>query len=626
MLGRITPVRRANVPLTAVPGHVRDAFVATEDRRFYHHRGLDWRAIARSSVRNVAALGVREGYSTITMQVVRNTFIAGRFRQRSLGGKLMEMRFARLVEENLTKDQILELYLNVIYLGNGVYGVEGASRDLFGKSVREVTLAEGAMLAALPKAPSVYTPRRDARRARARRDLVLSLMVREGYVSAARAKTAIQQPLHIASSEWERIASNEPSALSAVRTVVDSVLKTLGMEHGDVVVHTTLDAAAQKAADRAVSRRAAAIQRESNAWNGKRVGDIQGAMVAIDLQNGEIVALVGSSKYERGGFNRALSARRQPGSAFKPFVYAAAIATGLSPATMVDDEPIEVRDAGRVWIPANYGHEYGGRMTFRTALMQSSNVAAVRVSRAVGERRVVEAARRNGITSPLDPVPAIALGAIEVTPVELVAAYAPFANGGYRVQPHLVRRIESVSGELLWAANPVRTSVLDPREAFQITSMLRSVVDEGTGTAVRAAGISAPVAGKTGTTNDGADVWFVGYTPTIAAGFWFGYDTRRSISGNANGGRHAAPAWAEFYRNGWTADAPTSAWRPPPGMTRELIDVETGLLAQEWCPVTRDEWFKSGTAPTEHCEDHDHLDGWMGDFGNRIGRILRRIR
>jgi penicillin-binding protein 1A len=552
VLGRITPVRRENVPLASVPAHVRAAFIATEDRRFYEHNGLDWRGIIRASVRNTAALGVREGFSTITMQAVRNTFLAGRFRQRSLGRKLMEMRYARLLEQHLTKDEILQLYLNVIYLGNGVYGVEGASRDLFGKSVENVTLAEGAMLAALPKAPSVYTPRRDARRARARRDLVLSLMLREGYIDTTRARAAARQPLRIAKDEWERYASNEPSALTAVRAAVDSIVRKIGIEEsGDLIISTTLDAAAQRAADRAVARRAAIIQRESNAWNRKQVGEVQGAMVALDVRTGEIRALVGSSHYERGGFNRALAARRQPGSAFKPFVYAAALATGLTPATMVDDEPLEVRDAGRTWIPANYGHEYAGRITFRNALAISSNVAAVRVSRAVGEARVVDAARRNGITSPLQPVPAIALGAMEVTPLELVAAYAPFSNGGFRVTPYLVSRIETPDGELLWSTQPARTPVLDPRDAFQITSMLRSVVDEGTGTAVRAAGVVAPVAGKTGTTNDGADVWFVGYTPTLVAGFWFGYDARRSISGNANGGRHAAPAWADFYRAGW---------------------------------------------------------------------------
>ena len=627
ILGRITPVRRANVPLTSVPKHVRLAFIATEDRRFYDHNGLDWRGLGRASVRNTAALGVREGFSTITMQAVRNTFLAGRFRQRSLSRKLMEMRYARLLEQHLTKDEILQLYLNVIYLGNGVYGVEGASRDLFGKGVDKVTLAEGAMLAALPKAPSVYTPRRDPRRARARRDLVLSLMLREGYIDSARARTAAAQPLRIAKDEWERFASNEPSALTAVRAAVDSIVRKVGIDvDGDLIITTTLDITAQRAADRAVARRAAVIQRESNAWNRKQIGEVQGAMVALDVQSGEIRALVGSSRYERGGFNRALSAKRQPGSAFKPFVYLAALESELTPATMVDDEPLEVRDAGRLWIPANYGHEYAGRMTFRTALATSSNVAAVRVSRAIGEARVVEAARRSGIRSPLQPVPAIALGAMEVTPLELVAAYAPFSNGGYRVTPYLVSRIETADGDLLWSTQPARTPVLDARDAFQITSMLRSVVDEGTGTAIRAAGIGTPVAGKTGTTNDGADVWFVGYTPTLVAGFWFGYDTRRSISGNANGGRHAAPAWADFYRAGWKEDSESDGWRVPGGMRREMIDVETGLIAQDWCPNTRIEWFKAGTEPGEYCEEHDHLDGWMGDFGSRIGRLLRRIR
>src|SRR5687768_109073 len=356
-LGRITPVRRANVPLAMVPVHVREAFIATEDRRFHEHDGLDWRGIVRASVRNTTALGVREGFSTITMQAVRNTFLAGRFRQRSLSRKLMEMRYARLLEQHLTKDEILQLYLNVIYLGNGVYGVEGASRDLFGKGVDKVTLAEGAMLAALPKAPSVYTPRRDPRRARARRDLVLSLMLREGYIDSARARTAVAQPLRIAKDEWERFASNEPSALTAVRAAVDSIVRKVGIDvDGDLIITTTLDITAQRAADRAVARRAAVIQRESNAWNRKQVGEVQGAMVALDVQSGEIRALVGSSRYERGGFNRALSAKRQPGSAFKPFVYLAALESELTPATMVDDEPLEVRDAGRLWIPANYGH------------------------------------------------------------------------------------------------------------------------------------------------------------------------------------------------------------------------------------------------------------------------------
>jgi penicillin-binding protein 1A len=629
-LGRISPVRRVNVPLSEVPQHVQEAFIATEDRRFYDHNGLDWRSIARASLRNATSFDMREGFSTITMQVVRNTFIAGRFK-RSLGRKLLEMRYARLLEENLSKDQILELYLNVIYVGNGVYGVEGASRDLFGKSVRDVTLAEGAMLAALPKAPSVYTPRRDARRARARRDLVLSLMVRDGFLTDRRAKAAAKEPIRLSKTEWERSSSDEPSALTAVRTTVDSLVAALygadnDVDPGNLVVYTTLDATAQKAADRAVTRRAAAIQRESNAYYRRKQGDIQGAMVALDPYNGEIRALVGSSKYERGGFNRAYHARRQPGSAFKPFVYAAAMTAGLTPSTLVDDEPIEVDDDGRLWRPANYGHEYTGRVTLRNALAKSSNVAAVRVSRAIGEARVVAMAQSNGITSPLLPVPAIALGAMEVTPLELVAAYAPFANGGFRITPHLVSRIETSDGDALWNVSTPRQDVLDARDAFLVTSMLRSVIDEGTGTAIRAWGIDAPVAGKTGTTNDYADVWFVGYTPTLVAGFWFGYDARRTISGGANGGRDAAPAWADFYIAGWREDRGTEDWEPPLGMKRLLIDSETGLLARDWCPLARYEWFKPNTEPTAECDEHDGLNGWIGDFESRIGRILRKIR
>ena len=631
MLGRISPVRRVNVPLSEVPRHVQQAFIATEDRRFYDHGGLDWRAIARAAFRNATSLDVREGFSTITMQVVRNTFIAGRFK-RSLARKLIEMRYARLLEENLTKDEILELYLNVIYLGNGVYGVEGASLDLFGKSVRAVTLSEGAMLAALPKAPSVYTPRKDPRRARARRDLVLSLMARDGFVTDARAASAAKQPLTLAKTEWERSSSDEPSALTAVRAIVDSLLVSMygadaEVDPGNLIVYTTLDATSQKAADRAVTRRAAAIQRESNAYYRRKQGDIQGAMVALDPHSGEIRALVGSSRYERGGFNRAFHAKRQPGSAFKPFVYAAAMTAGLTPATLVDDEPIEIFDAGQLWRPANYGHEYTGRLTLREALAKSSNVAAVRVSRAVGEARVVAMAQGNGIASPLLPVPAIALGAMEVTPVELVAAYAPFANGGIRITPHVVSRIEDANGNALWNVTTTRDHVLDARDAFLVTSMLESVVDEGTGTAIRAWGIEGPVAGKTGTTNDGADVWFVGYTPTLVAGFWFGYDTRRSISAGANGGRDAAPAWAEFYIGGWREDrGGAEDWQAPPGMVRRLVDAETGLLAREWCPLARYEWFKPNTEPTTECTEHDSLNGWIGQFESRLGRILKKIR
>ena len=631
LIGRLTVIRRVNVPLEKVPRHVREAFLATEDRRFYQHNGLDWRGLIRASARNVGALGVREGFSTITMQVARNTFIAEHFvGSRTLRRKLMELRLSRLIESSLTKDQILALYLNVIYLGNGVYGVEAASRDLFGKSVEDVTIAEGAMLAALPKGPSAYTPRNNRKRALARRDLVLGLMRREGYLDEIGLVAARAEPLRVAANEWRPPQPDDSYALDAVRSLVDSVTSVLKEQDpsSDYVVYTTLDIAAQRAGDRAVRRRAAAIQQEARYWS-RNGGTIEGAMIAIDPRNGDVRALVGGRQYERGSFNRAVAAHRQPGSAFKPFVYAAALAAGFTPASMVDDEPVEVEQDGRIWTPANYGDEYLGRVTLRRALMKSSNAAAVRVSRAVGEQRVIQTAHRNGITSPLSPVPAIALGALEVTPMELVTAYAPFANGGLRVRPRLVRRIERADGSVLWAQdNATPVPVMDPRDAYQLTSMLRSVVDRGTGTAIRAYGITQPVAGKTGTTNNGADVWFVGYTKSIVAGFWFGYDSPHSITGDASGGRLAAPAWAEFYQTGWRDRASDTDWAPPAGMIARVIDAETGMLAGEWCPITQREWFKPGTEPTEVCNEHFELpepEPFVIGLGDKIGKALKKI-
>ena len=627
LIGYLDPVRRVNVPLEKVPLHVRNAFVATEDRRFYEHDGLDMRGFFRAVLRNSASFGVREGFSTITMQVSRNAFVAQRYSRRSLRRKLMELRLARLIEGSLEKDQILELYLNVIYLGSGTYGVEAASRNLFGKSVERLSLAEGAMLAALPKGPSVYTPRKDARRATARRNLVLGLMVDEGYITPQAAAVARERPLALAKEEWRPARDSDSYAIDAVREIVDSVLGGRAREMGDLTVHTTLDGVAQKAADAAVARRAAAIQRESRAWYGG-TAPVQGAMVAIDPRSGDVRALVGGRSFEKGSFNRALSAKRQPGSAFKPFVYAAALAAGLTPVTMVDDEPVEITEAGRIWTPANYGGEYRGRVTLRRALMHSSNAAAVRLSRAVGEGRVIAAARENGITSPLMPVPAIALGALEVTPMELVDAYAPFANGGMRVTPRLVRRIEAGDGSLVWSSEIDSRRVMDERDAWQVTSMLRSVVDEGTGAVIRRLGVSGPVAGKTGTTNNGADVWFVGYTPTLVAGFWFGYDAPRPLSGDASGGRLAAPAWAEFYQQGWRERGHAGDWAPPEGMIERDIDPETGLLAGEWCPTTQREWFKPGTEPTSPCRDHDEPlweDEWAGEISDRVGKMLKRV-
>jgi 1A family penicillin-binding protein len=606
VIGRLAVIRRVNVPIDSVPKFVQAAFIATEDKRFYDHDGLDWRAFLRAMSRNVRALGIREGASTITMQVAHNSFLQQRYHGRSPLRKLVEIRIGRLLERQLRKDQILEHYLNVIYMGNGVNGVEAASRDLFGKSVSQINLAEAALLAALPKAPSSYSPRNDRLRAIQRRNLVLNLMVEQGYLSAAVADRAKATPLRVAAEEWRPSLLDEPSAIDAVRAVVDSVLPDI-LKDGDVTVLTTLDFTLQKAADRVLRKQTVAITRETQATYGRVPEMAQGAYVALDPQTGDVRAMVTGHRTQRRQFNHATSAKRQPGSAFKPFVYAAALRAGYPQSAFVSDEPIEV-DVGRdVWIPANYNDEYRGEITMREALIASANAATVIVSQKVGPERVVAAAKMNGIRSPLQPVPSIALGALEVTPLELVAAYAPFGNGGYSVRPRLITKIIAPDGTVLREFESVRAAnpdAMNPQDAYELTSMMRGVVDFGTGRAIRDYGITVPIAGKTGTTNSGADVWFVGYSPTLVAGIWFGYDTPRPISTNASGGRLAAPAWAEIFKTGWREPA-GSNWDVPPGMVAAVIDPESGLLATDWCPNRVREYFKPGSLPRDVCNLHN---------------------
>jgi penicillin-binding protein 1A len=466
-------------------------------------------------------------------------------------------------------------------------------------------------------------------------------MVKEGYVSANRLPGLQATPNTIAKDEWRPVDPNDSFALDAVRNQVDSIIQGGTADVVDLTVRTTLDRNAQIAADRAVRRRAAAIQSETG-----RRGLIQGAMIAIDPRTGDIRALTGGRTYERGAFNRALYAHRQPGSAFKPFVYATAMAAGYTPSSEVDDDPIDVIQGRNVWSPQNYNNDYGGRMTFRKALIRSANAATVRVSQAVTIPRVIATAHKNGIVSDIPNVPSTALGVAAVTPIELVTAYAPFANGGYKVKPRLIRSISAAQDIPIWPSDPKESDepvlsdlplVMDPRDAYQVTSMLQSVVDYGTGRTIRDYGVKGLVAGKTGTTNSGTDVWFVGYTPTVIAAFWFGFDQPAPISGDASGGRLAAPAWAEFYLQGWRETASPNAWNPPAGMVERVIDPTNGYLATEWCPVTRNEYYKPELPlPTIPCPEHgpdmnndqnaqpaqpDTID----DFGRRIGRALGKI-
>lgn len=619
-IGPLVPVKRVNVSLSKVPALVQQSFIAVEDRRFRTHHGVDWRGVARATLVNIRAFGVREGASTISMQLARNVFLAHRASERSFGRKLLEWRYAGLLERALTKDQILERYLNAIYLGNGVYGVEGASRDLFGKSIANVTLAEAALLAGLPKAPSSYSPRRDIARARARRDVVLSILEREKVATRSAVVAAHAFDIKVSSTEWTPNRIVDSWALEVVRSAIDSLRANgsipAGLANANLVVRTTFDRKAQRVAERAVARGAAQVDAERGVSMGRGDAQTQGALVALDPATGAIRALVGGRRVERKGFNRALLARRQPGSAFKPFVYVTALQQGYTTATLVDDEPVSVETGSDIWTPANFDEEYAGRITLRQALVRSSNAATVRVSRDVGITRVATMAQQLGIHSTMPQVPALALGAGEVTPMEITAAYAPFGNGGWRVTPHLLVRVDDSFGRVLWQGkSPEIARVIDSSDAFLVTSMMRSVVDEGTGRGVRNAGIKGPVAGKTGTTNDGADVWFVGYTPTLVAAIWFGADTPQPLGSSATGGRLAVPAWSEFVRDGWHSPAKDAAWQPPSTLVMRQVDMASGALASDWCGESRKEWFKPGSEPREQCTGFDSGNSvaWLAD-------------
>ncbi len=644
LLGMIDPVRRVPVALDKVPVPVREAFIAVEDKRFREHSGIDYRGVARAAVKNVLSGGVREGASTITMQLARNAFLTEN--TRGWRRKALEVRFTGLLEGALSKDEILERYLNTIYFGNGMWGVEAASRDLLGKSISKATIADAALLAGLPKAPSSYSPRRDTQRARARRDVVLGVLVNAELMSSAEAERVRSRPVRVPSRAWRPDIPAHTWAVDVVRATLDSlesagVLSALDRQR-DLAIQTTIDVRAQRAAERAVATGAARVD---GARRDARVHKTQAALVALDPGTGAVRAVAGGRAVEPRGFNRAFAASRQVGSTFKPFVYAAAIADGYTGNRMLSDEPLSIRTGRTVWTPTNYGGDQYGRMTMRTALTRSSNLATVRLAQDIGNDRIIETARANGITSTLPDVPSLSLGSASLTPVELTAAYAPFANGGWRVVPHVVTRIETADGELLWERAPsTRDRAMSIEDAFIVTSMLRSAVDYGTGRAVRELGVEGPVAGKTGTTNDGADAWFVGYSPSLVTGVWLGTDTPRSLGAAASGGRYAAPVWAQFMRNGWRSPERDRAWPAPPSLVPRTIDMNTGLLAGDWCGEPQLEWFKVGTEPKESCDGGwfrfagaldelpgDAIDAAVEALGDAIGEgqirqsLLRRI-
>jgi 1A family penicillin-binding protein len=619
-VGDLAPMEGELVGLKTLPPHVPDAFVAVEDRRFRGHGAVDFRRVVGALRENLRARRMDQGFSTITMQLARNVFperLPGS--QRTFVRKLLEVRVAQEIEQEFSKDEILEMYLNHIYFGHGARGIEAASRHYFGVPASKLGLAQAAMLAALPKAPTHYDPRRRPRQAKERRDLVITLMERQGRITPAAAQQARGEPVRVA-AEPKRSRSAAPFAAWFVEEVRRELEESLGPDLYDekLRIHTTISADAQRAAQEELVRQLEAVERgELGRFAGPSFGEpsaqdeevtpyLQGAVVALDVASGDVLAWVGGRDYASSRFDRVRGARRQVGSAFKPFVYAAAVNAGRSMSQTLTDTPLVVKlDRRKTWAPQNFDGVFEGRVTMRDALVRSRNVPTVRLATDVGYDLVARVAEDAGL-SDVTMEPSMALGTVAVSPLELAAAYTAFAGLGDAVTPRLVVKVERGNGEVLWQAErPQRRRVLSPAVAYIVTDVLREALSRGTGSAVSRAGFRAPAAGKTGTTNDGTDAWFVGYTPSVLAAVWIGFDRQRPIMERATGGRLAAPVWARMMLRLSQGRSSTLDWPRPPEVLEGRVDPASGLLlapgCRPWDGAARRELFLSSSAPVTAC-------------------------
>lgn len=609
-LGDAANQLRHPLPLAAMPRHLVQAVLAAEDHRFYEHPGIDVRAVARALWVNLRRGEVAQGGSTLTQQLVKNLVLTPR---RTWGRKLREIVLAVALERRYSKDEILAAYLNGVYLGQhggyAVYGMGAGARSFFGKEVGHLTLGEAATLAGIIRAPNTYSPVQRPERARERRNLVLHRMRALGMVDERRLALALQERLVARQGAPPRALG--PYFADWVRVQVEQGQPD-GAPPGGLRIYTTLHPGLQRAAEAALAR---GLDRLEGRHRGLRRKDpaarLQGALVALDPRTGEVLALVGGRDYAQSQFNRAVQARRQPGSAFKPFVYLAALRPGprgepphFTPASLLEDRPLTIGAGRTAWSPRNYEGRYEGTVTVRRALEQSLNAATVWMADAVGYDAVVRTARELGVTSPLQPVPALVLGSFEVTPLELAAAYAALANGGDRVRPTGLRAVVDREGGVSEPRGE-RTPAVRPDEAYVLTHLLQGVMERGTGASARLYGVEGPVAGKTGTTNEGRDAWFVGYTPRLVALVWVGFDERDAL--HLSGAQAALPIWADFMRTAMGA-VPAAAFEPPPSVSFRAIDATNGRLATAWCPVVVREAFLAATEPRESCTAHGPTD------------------
>lgn len=583
---------RKLIKVSEVPKIVIQAFVAAEDARFFQHKGLDWQSITRAFYKNLEAGHIVQGGSTITQQVAKSLYLSS---EKSYLRKIKEAILAYKIDKYLTKEEVLNLYLNSIYLGHGTYGIEATSQAFFGKSARHLTLPEAAILASLPKAPNNYSPYLHFDRAKQRQAYVLDRMAEDGYITPREREEALNAPLRLRSIKpKDKIA---PYFVENVRRYVlekygSDVLYKEGLE-----IYTTLNINMQKAAREAVERGLSELEERQ----GYPKGLVQGALFSMDAVTGDIKAMVGGRNFSKSEFNRATQSKRQPGSAFKPFIYTAAFDKGMTPATVIVDAPLVFQDtAGNVWKPQNFDEEFRGPTTLRNGLVFSRNIITIKLLQNIGVDYASAYAANMGIASPLTKNLSLALGTSGVTLQEMVRAYGVLANQGKRVNPFFIRKIVDRTGHVFEENQTVSEQVVDSRIAFMAAYIMQDVVESGTGRVVKS--IGRPVAGKTGTTDDMRDAWFMGFTPSLVTGVWVGFDKERTLGKQEVGGRAAAPIWLYFMEKALRG-TPAEVFPVPEGIIFTKVERATGQPAKAASQTAISECFIDDALPGEDGAD-----------------------
>ncbi len=585
---------RKVVKINDIPKIIPSAFIAAEDSRFYQHRGFDIQSISRAVLKNFEAGHIVQGASTITQQVAKMMYLSP---EKKYLRKVKEAILAYKIDKYLTKEEILNLYLNQIYLGHGTYGIESAALGYFGKSAHALTLPEAALLAGLPKAPSTYSPFLHYEKAKQRQIYVLTRMMEEGYIAEAEMKQAIAAPLKLRSIKpKDKVAAY---FIEHVRRYVQEKYGADVLYKEGLSIYTTLNLSAQRDARDAVEKGLAELEdREKH-----ERGLAQGALYSMDVHTGAIRAMVGGRDFSKSEFNRATQSRRQPGSAFKPLIYTAAFDKGMNPSTRFVDSPIVFEDVSRedgLWKPKNFDEKFLGPITMRTALVQSRNVVTIKILQDIGIDYAASYAMNMGITSQLTRNLSLALGTSGVTLQELVRAYGVLANGGKKVTPYFIKKIVDRTGNVFEETKIQSEQVIDSRIAFMTTYVMQDVVESGTGRRVKS--IGRPIAGKTGTTNDVRDAWFIGFTPSIITGVWVGFDQEISLGKQEVGGRAAAPIWLYFMEK-FLQNTPVETFPAPEGIVFVKVDQKTGARVKGTDKGTIYESFLESAQPGEKTDD-----------------------